>query len=103
MWDDNEKEILNAALTRVQTECTRLLLENRRLKAMVEDKYGEVHVEGIPDDEPCFIIRAQDSFAVGFLKLYYMFRSGTDDAECVRLKNTIDKFIKWPKRKVAGR
>lgn len=70
---------------------------------MIEDKYGPIHIDSAPDDEPCFLIRAQDSFAVGFLKLYFMFRSGTDDGECVRLKSTIDKFIKWPKRKVAGR
>ena len=70
---------------------------------MIEDKYGQIHVVGIPDNEPCFLIRAQDSFAVGFLKLYAMFRSGIDDAECVRLRTTIENFTKWPKRKVAGR
>ena len=70
---------------------------------MVEDKYGTIHIDGIPDDEPCFLIRAHDSFAVGFLKLYLMFRSGINDGECVRLRNTIDKFTAWPKRKVAGR
>lgn len=70
---------------------------------MTEDKYGQIHIEGVPDDEPCFLIRAQDAYAVGFLKLYYMFRSSVDDAECVRLRNTIEKFMKWPKRKVPGR
>src|SRR3990167_4191801 len=30
---------------------------------MLEDKYGPIHIDGTPSNEPCFLLRAQDSFA----------------------------------------
>lgn len=36
----------------------------------LDSKYGEIHVEKIPDDEPIFIIRAQDAAAIDALINY---------------------------------
>ena len=35
-----------------------------------DTKYNIVDVEGIPEDEPIFVLRAQDAFAVATLKFY---------------------------------
>jgi hypothetical protein len=67
---------------------------------MIDLKYGKIDVPGVPDDEPCIIIRSQDVFAVGLLKIYYMFISGMGGKHEQVLINTIDAFIKWPKRKI---
>jgi hypothetical protein len=36
----------------------------------VDRKYGQVHVPGIPSDEPVFILRGQDAAAAGAILFY---------------------------------
>lgn len=35
-----------------------------------DKKYGQVDLPGVPDDEPVFILRAQDKLAVGIIARY---------------------------------
>ncbi len=67
---------------------------------MFDSKYGKIDIPGTPENEPCIVLRAQDVFAVGVLKIYYMMASHKNDVHLQVIKNTIDKFIAWPKRKI---
>lgn len=74
---------------------------------MQDLKYGKISFENRPDlsdsSEPCFVIRAQDAFAVGILKAYYTFFAAGKEAKSAvttQLRQAIDNFIAWPTRKI---
>lgn len=68
----------------------------------VDSKYGVVNLDGqIPSNEPIFILRAQDIFAIHLLKVYRGLRESTGDLTGVNsLNGTIDLFKKWIFKKV---
>lgn len=37
----------------------------------IEKKYGKLDIPGIPDDEPVFVLRAQDAYALDTLRDYF--------------------------------
>ena len=72
---------------------------------MIDTKYGEVWLENkpeAPEDEPCFILRAQDELAADVIRVYgSMLFSKTHNPEAVRLLNKeADRFDAWPVKKM---
>ena len=66
-----------------------------------DTKYKDVNVMGIPEDEPIFVLRAQDVFAVVVLKFYQGLRDSSGDAGGVNdLDYTISEFIHWHTKKI---
>ncbi len=67
---------------------------------MAEDaKYGRVTVPGIPDNEPVFVLRAQDALAGAVLEQYRELRhsaGGVPDS----LHVTIRRFHAWPTKRL---
>lgn len=47
-------------------------------------KYGKMHIEGIDEDEPVFIIRAQDALAVAAIGAY---------SEAARTRGSTEEFV----------
>ena len=67
----------------------------------IENKYGELVIDGIPVDEPVFLLRSQDALAVATLQFYKLLRESTGDvngAEAIDL--AIRRFKAWPKKKL---
>ncbi len=57
---------------------------------MIDLKYGKIDIPGAPDNEPCIVIRAQDCYALGILRLYHAFVHGGIHARLLR--KTIEAF-----------
>ena len=66
-----------------------------------DTKYGDVQVMGIGDEEPIFILRAQDVFAIHVLKVYRGLRESSGDIPGVQsVQASIDAFGNWVYKKV---
>ena len=66
-----------------------------------DTKYNIVDVEGIPEDEPIFVLRAQDVFAVAMLKFYQSLRDSSGDFGGANdLDHTIGEFRSWRPKKI---
>ena len=66
-----------------------------------DNKYGEIEVPGVPDNEPIFILRAQDILAIHMLQVYKGLRESTGDLNAVRaLEGTIEGFKNWKFKKI---
>ena len=64
-------------------------------------KYGIVDVKGIAEDEPIFVLRGQDAFAVATLKFYRGLRDSSGDFGAVNsLDFTISEFRSWQPKKI---
>jgi len=64
-------------------------------------KYGDVDIKGVPENEPIFILRAQDAFAIHVLKVYRGLRESSGDTDGERSVNhSIDAFKSWMFKKV---
>lgn len=67
----------------------------------IDTKYDIVEVGGIPPDEPIFVLRAQDAFAVATIKFYQTLRdSAGDNAGVLDLDHTISRFKAWEIKKI---
>lgn len=67
----------------------------------IENKYGDVDIKGIPEDEPIFIFRAQDVFAALILRLYQtMRRSAGDHHGADDIGLAIRRFESWGTKKI---
>jgi len=67
----------------------------------IDTKYGQVNVKGVPDNEPIFILRGQDIFAIHLLKFYRSLRESSGDVAGERSVGfTIDAFKSWMFKKV---
>jgi len=72
---------------------------------MIDAKYGEVFLENkpeAPEDEPCFVLRAQDELAADVIRVYgSMLFNKTKNIEVVSLLNKeADRFDAWPVKKI---
>ena len=66
-----------------------------------DTKYNIVDVEGIPEDEPIFVLRAQDVFAVAVIRFYQDLRDSSGDYDGVQsLESAIVKFMSWRPKKI---
>jgi len=63
----------------------------------IETKYGNPDIEGIPADEPIFILRAQDSAALTTLEDYRHNAStyGATHNFLLEVGDAIDRFSEW--------
>ena len=66
-----------------------------------DTKYNIVDVEGIPEDEPIFVLRAQDVFAVATIRFYQELRDSSGDIGGVHdLDHTVGEFMSWKPKKI---
>ena len=66
-----------------------------------DTKYNIVDVDGIPEYEPIFVLRAQDVFALATLKFYQGLRDSSGDVGGVLdLDDTIFAFRSWKPKKI---
>jgi hypothetical protein len=68
---------------------------------MIDLKYGQVQAPGADEKEPCFVLRAQDVFALGTLRHYAQQIEGTTNPAHLRaVIESINRFEAWQTRKV---
>lgn len=66
-----------------------------------DTKYGNILIVGVPEEEPIFILRAQDVFAIRMLKEYKELRESSGDVDGEKsVQASIDAFKNWNFRKV---
>jgi hypothetical protein len=71
---------------------------------MIDGKYGKVTLEKKPDapeDEPCFVLRAQDELAADAVRAYadsVEDEIGKDQADVIRKR--ADEMEAWPTKKL---
>ena len=56
----------------------------------VSEKYGKIDIPKIKDDEPVFILRAQDQLAEGIIEIYRVLAVSHQPS----LKNSLDEVVK---------
>lgn len=63
----------------------------------IDKKYGNISVPGIPDDEPIFILRAQDKAAPQTINQYAenAIRNGSDSQHAAGARIVSGDFRKW--------
>jgi hypothetical protein len=68
----------------------------------IDLKYGHVTIPGIPDDEPVFILRAQDKFAEETVRYYGSAAAGHGQPMkwAKRVDAARDAIAAWPKKKI---
>jgi len=67
----------------------------------IENKYGDINIKGIPENEPIFVFRAQDVFGGLILRLYQLMRRSAGDphgADDINL--AIRRFETWKTKKI---
>jgi hypothetical protein len=58
-------------------------------------KYGNVKVAKIPEDEPVFILRAQDRLALPIIEMYRVLAAFHESAVAPALQTEIEAFRGW--------
>jgi hypothetical protein len=62
----------------------------------VSTKYGKVNIPKIGDDEPVFILRAQDKLAAAAIGMYELLAASHGSGMAASLDKEIESFRKWP-------
>ena len=65
----------------------------------VSGKYGKVNIPNIGDNEPVFILRAQDKLAESSIKMYQALAESHGGKLTDSLTREINTFHKWPGKK----
>ncbi|HYA03255.1 MAG TPA: hypothetical protein VEI04_09080 [Syntrophobacteria bacterium] len=65
----------------------------------VSGKYGKISIPKIGDDEPVFILRAQDRLAEGMVEIYKVIASFHDSPLVKQLDKEIERFRTWKGRR----
>jgi hypothetical protein len=65
----------------------------------VSGKYGKISIPKVGEDEPVFVLRGQDRFAEGMIKIYKVIASFHDSPLVSELDREIERFRKWPGRR----
>jgi hypothetical protein len=61
----------------------------------ISGKYGKIQIPKVGEDEPVFILRAQDRLAQGMVEIYKVI-AGFHDSPLIRdLDKEIERFRKW--------
>ena len=58
-------------------------------------KYGKIDIPKIGEDEPVFILRAQDRLAQGMVEIYKVLAASHGSALAEDLDNEIARFRNW--------
>lgn len=76
-----------------------LLTRITKKKPMAENKYGRVTVERghIPEDEPVFVLRAQDVLSTHAIEAYYKacVGSGLPESHTEAVRAAHNDFVEW--------
>ena len=62
-------------------------------------KYGKLSIPRVGNDEPVFILRAQDKLAETTIEMYRLLATSHDCQIAEGLHNEIENFKKWPGNK----
>jgi hypothetical protein len=65
----------------------------------VSDKYGKIDIPEIADDEPVFILRAQDRLAEHAIEMYRTLAASHDSPVVEKIQAAIDDFRSWSRPK----
>ena len=65
----------------------------------VSGKYGKISIPKVGEDEPVFILRAQDRFAEGMIEIYKVITSFHDSPLVKELDREVERFRKWKGRR----
>ncbi len=66
----------------------------------VSGKYGKISIPKIGEDEPVFILRAQDQLAEPAIKMYRSLAASHGRQLANSLDKEIEAFSKWPTKKM---
>ena len=61
----------------------------------ISEKYGKFEISGIPDDEPVFILRAQDRLAEHAIDMYRSLAASHGSGVVDKLPAAIEVFRSW--------
>lgn len=61
----------------------------------VSGKYGKVDIPKVGDDEPVFILRAQDKLAVAAIAMYQALAASHNAAVANGIQKEIESFRNW--------
>ena len=69
----------------------------------ISGKYGKLDIQGIGDNEPIFILRAQDRLAQGVVEIYKVLVASHGSSLAEQLDKEIERFRNWggPKKMLA--
>jgi hypothetical protein len=62
----------------------------------ISTKFGKVDIPKIGDDEPVFILRAQDKLAEAAIGMYRLLAASHGSQLADSLEREIEAFRKWP-------
>ncbi len=61
----------------------------------ISDKYGTLDIPKIADDEPVFILRAQDQLAAAAIEIYRILAAYHAAPNTASIEEAIEKFKNW--------
>jgi flavorubredoxin len=61
----------------------------------ISTKYGKIDIPKIADDEPVFILRAQDRLAEHAIDMYRSLAASHGSAVVEKIQTAIDDFSSW--------
>lgn len=67
----------------------------RRLIMAVSGKYGKLDIPNIAEDEPIFVLRAQDQLAEAVLEVYRVLTASHHTPNAGQLDEEIVRFRNW--------
>jgi hypothetical protein len=59
-------------------------------------KYGKIHISRLGEDEPVFILRAQDQLAAPTIEMYKALAASHGSPVIETIQKEIDAFKAWP-------
>ena len=62
----------------------------------LSSKYGKLNIPRIADEEPIFILRAQDALAATVIQMYQLLAASHGQAIAGGLEKVIQSFNTWP-------
>ena len=61
----------------------------------ISGKYGKVDIPGVGENEPVFVLRAQDTLAPTTIKMYRALAASHRSSITETLQREIDRFLQW--------
>lgn len=66
----------------------------------VDSKYGDLHIAGVPHNEPVFVLRAQDAHALYLLREYQALVSNHNPGMEEKMELVLRRFKSWRPKKL---
>jgi hypothetical protein len=61
----------------------------------ISGKYGKLDIPKIGEDEPVFILRAQDALATGMVEIYRVLVASHGSPMAAALDSEVERFKNW--------